>query len=133
MWQMRQSGASLQSIGDAFGISRQRVGWLLQEHRSTAIIGLLSRSQVAELAGCRVSYISKLRRRGIIQPVAVPGRKWALWGADSLGKVISHQRCHPEVCQICGQPLPSRRPVYCSAECKSKGGYRRQKMSKGDK
>lgn len=93
MWQMRQSGATLEWIDQAFGISRERVRRLLREHRgSTAMVGLLTRPQLAELAGCSLSYITKLRRRGIIQPVTIPSRKGGLWRVDSLGKVISYER-----------------------------------------
>ena len=122
MWQMRQSGATLRHIADAFGLSREGVRKLLVKYyRSTRIGGLLAVYELAELASCGPGYISKLRYRGIIRPLEISGRKHTLWVEDTVATIIAYKNTHPEICQICGNPLPTGRSAYCCFTCYVEG------------
>ncbi|GAJ22083.1 unnamed protein product, partial [marine sediment metagenome] len=75
MHQMRQSGATLDQVGSRFGITRERVRYLLTKHYgSTRIQDLLTAVELARESGCGYWYIVKLKRRGVIQPAMVVGR-----------------------------------------------------------
>jgi len=117
MHQMRQSGASLQQIGNSFGISRERVRQLLtQYYGSTAVQDLLNTSELARLAGCSWNYIDKLERGGIIQPEKVVGWGRRQWPPQTVDIITSYNDNHR--CPICGQPVPSNRWVYCCQSCR---------------
>ena len=113
---MRQSGASLQQIASHFGVSRERVRQLLVKHYgSTKVNALLGATDLARQVGSDQSYIRKLRRRGIIQPARVVGKKRTLWKpetVDTIARYVSNCRC-----RVCDGPLPSNRWVYCSRAC----------------
>lgn len=119
MYQMRQSGASLQKVGQAFGVSRERVRVLLVKHYgSTRMQGLLTTAEVARLARCTRSYVFKLAR-GVIQPAAVVGRNRKLWQPETIATVIMYIDSHR--CPVCNEPLPSSRWLYCSKACYCSG------------
>jgi predicted nucleic acid-binding Zn ribbon protein len=116
MQQMRQSGATLDQVGSCFGITRERVRWLLTEHYgSTKVQNLLTATELARLAGCSYSYIDKLKRRGVIQPAMVVGHGRTLWDRESVVAVIEY--IDRDRCPVCQQPVPGNRQVYCSREC----------------
>lgn len=116
MHQMRQSGATLDRIGSRFGITRERVRYLLTEHYgSTRVQDLLTTTELARLSGCGYSYIDKLKRRGVIQPAMVLGHRKALWKPETIATVTTYIDRHR--CPICHGPVPSNRQVYCSREC----------------
>jgi len=119
MYQMRQSGASLQQIGSRFGISRERVRRLLVEHYgSTRIQELLTVAELSRLAGCSLGYIFKLRQQGIITPAIIgPGR--ALWLPEAVAAITTYIDRHR--CRVCHRPLPSSRQTYCSQGCSIEG------------
>jgi hypothetical protein len=116
MYQMRQSGTTLDQVGSCFGISREGVRQLLTEHYgSTRVQNMLTVTELAQLTGCSYSYISKLKRRGVIQPAMVVGHGRTLWKPETIATIILYIERHG--CPICHGPLPSNRPVYCSREC----------------
>lgn len=120
MYQMRQSGATLQQIGSPFGISRERVRQLLVKHYgSTRIQDLLTPAELSRLAGCSLRYIYKLTRRGVIQPAMVVGRGKTLWKPETTAAITTYIDRHR--CRVCQRPLPSSRRSYCSQGCSIEG------------
>ena len=116
MQRMRQSGNSLQQIGDRFGISRERVRRLLTKHYgSTRVQELLTPAEVARLAGCNYRHMVKLTRGGVIQPAMVVGRQRTLWQPATVAAIVSYIDRHR--CRVCHRPLPSDRQVYCCHTC----------------
>lgn len=116
MHQMRQSGITLDQIGNRFGITRERVRQLLAErYGSTRVRELLTATELARLAGCTWKYIDKLKQRGIIQPAEVVGHGRTLWKPQSIAIVIEYIDQHR--CPVCHRPVPSNRQVYCSRGC----------------
>jgi len=130
MYQMRQSGATLDQVGSHFGITRERVRYLLTEHYgSTRIQNLLTAAELARLTGYGRGYINKLKRRGVIQPAMVVGRRRkALWRPETITTIIMYFDHHR--CPICQQALPSSRHVYCSQECRLKARRCRNRLKK---
>jgi len=116
MYQMRQSGNTLDQVGRRFGITREGVRKLLTEHYgSTRVQDLLTATELAHLAECSYNYISKLKRRGIIQPAMVVGHGRTLWKPKTIVAIIKYIDRHG--CPMCHSPVPSNRQVYCSQEC----------------
>lgn len=123
MWRMRQSGATLRHIGDVFEVSGEWVRRLLVKHYgSTGIQHLLALQKLAELANCGLEYLMKLRYRGIIRPVKILKRKHTLWAPGTESKIATYMKEHPELCRICGSPLPNSHWVFCSTACQIEGG-----------
>lgn len=129
MYQIRQSGISLDQVGSHFGITRERARQLLTKHYgSTRIQDLLTAAELARLAGCSHNYISKLRRRGVIQPAMVIGHRRSLWRPETIATIIIYADRHR--CPICQQALPSDRWVFCSQECRLKARRQRHWLKK---
>ena len=121
VYQMRQSGATLEQIARHFGITWQRVKKLLFEHYgSTHIHGFLTVTELARLTGCSRDYVIKLKRRGIIQPVKI-GRKNRLWKPETIATIIIYRDKHPPRCRVCHGSLPPRNSVFCSEACRIEG------------
>ena len=115
MYEMRQSGATLDQVGSRFGITRERVRRLLTEHYdSTRIQDLLPAAELCRLAGCTRNYVDKLKRGGVIQPAKVVGER-TLWKPETITTIIIE--IDRRRCPVCHQPLPSDRLVYCSRQC----------------
>lgn len=116
LYQIRQSGATLQEIASPFGISREAVRRRLTRHYgSTTIQDLLTTAELVRLAGCAYGDIDKLQRRGVIQPAMVVGRGRMLWESGTVAAVIIYIDSHR--CPVCQRPVPSNRLRYCSQEC----------------
>lgn len=116
MHQMRQSGTTLDQVGSRFGLTREGVRQLLIKHYgSTRVQNLLTATELTRLTGCDYSYISKLRRRGVIQPAMVVGHGRTLWKPETIATIILYIDRHS--CPMCHGPIPSNRHVYCSREC----------------
>ncbi len=116
MYQMRQSGATLDQIAVHFGISRERVRQLLVKHHGSTRVGeLLSTTEVRHRAGYTYNDILKLKRRGIIQPAKVVGRCRTLWKPETVDTIKGY--ADSRRCPVCSGPLPSNRRVYCSQAC----------------
>jgi hypothetical protein len=116
MYQMRQSGTTLDQVGSRFGISREGVRQLLiEQYGSTRVQNMLTVTELAQLARCSYSYIKKLKRRGVIQPAMVVGRGRTLWKPEAIATIILYINRHS--CPICHDYVPSNCRVYCSREC----------------
>jgi hypothetical protein len=116
MYRMRQSGTTLDQVGNRFGITREGVRKLLTGHfGSTRVKNLLTVTELTRLTNCGYSYIGKLKRRGVIQPAMVVGHGRTLWKPETIATIIMYLDRH--VCPMCQGPVPSNRQVYCSREC----------------
>jgi hypothetical protein len=116
MYQMRQSGTTLDQVGSRFGITREGVRKLLTKHYgSTRVKNLLTVTDLTRLTSYDYSYINKLRRRGVIQPAMVVGHGRTLWKPETIATIILYIDRHS--CQTCHGPVPSNRQVYCCQEC----------------
>jgi hypothetical protein len=116
MYQMRQSGITLDQVGSRFGITREGVRQLLTEHYgSTRVQGLLPATGLARLTGISYNYIAKLKRRGVIQPAMVVGHGKTLWKPETIATIILYIDRHG--CPMCHDTVPCNRQVYCSREC----------------
>ena len=121
IYQMRQTGATLEQIARCFGITKRRVRKLLVEHYgSTCVHGLLTVTELASLTSYSRDYIIKLKRRGIIQPVKI-GRNNRLWKPETIDTIVIYSDKHPPRCRICQGPLPPRNSVFCSEACRIQG------------
>lgn len=115
LYQIRQSGATLQEIASPLGISREAVRRrLIRRYGSTRIQDLLTTAELVRLVGCTYS-IDKLQRRGVIQPAMVVGRGRMLWEPGTIAAVIIY--IDSLRCPVCHQLVPSNRRVYCSRGC----------------
>jgi len=116
MYQMRQSGATLDQVGSHFSISREAVRQLLTRYyRSTKIQGLLTTTELCRLARCTYNFINKLKRRGVIEPAMVVGQGRTLWRPETIATTILYIDHHR--CPVCQRLVPSNRQVYCSRAC----------------
>lgn len=128
VFEMRQSGATLQQIAARFAVSRERVRQVLVRHYgSSRLQGLLGAAEIARYAGCTQSYIHKLRRRGIIQPAKVVGRGRTLWKPETADTIIAYRES--QRCGVCDGALPSNHWVYCSEACRIEGQTHRYRNS----
>jgi hypothetical protein len=116
MYKMRQSGTTLDQVGSRFGITREGVRKLLIKHYgSSGVRGLLTITELTRLTSCDYSYISKLKRRGVIQPAMLVGHGRTLWKPETVATIIIYIDRH--CCPMCHGSVPSNRHVYCSREC----------------
>jgi len=113
IYDWRQEGASLQEIGDKIGRSRERVRQILCQHYGDTVIGdLITTKQLAEKASCEVWLIHKLKKAGLITPIA------GGWPYETLSVVIQNKG----KCRMCGKLLPLYHSTFCSEECRIEGG-----------
>ena len=117
----RDSGATLQQIGDEVGCSRENIRLTLVKHYGTADIehrgrALLTTLQLANLVNCSITLIGNFYRRGVISPVVSHYRLW-LWDSEALNVLLEIRKC-----KICGRFLPKGKTVFCSYVCRLEGG-----------
>lgn len=104
----RQQPHSLEEVGDAFGVSRERVRQLLKEHYGTAeVAGLISGAALGEKIGASRETVTKLRKSGVIHPVKVGAKHfYRIEHVESI-KELYRQLC---TCPECGgaKTMPAR-------------------------
>jgi ribosomal protein S27AE len=115
MVEMRRSGYTLQKIGDYVGVSRERVRQILEEHHVKPEAGLLTETKVANVIGCSIGRLRRLRQQGMLNPVH-RGNPFHYYDRAELEKVkLALQRR----CPRCGELLPMVHVGrYCS-RCQS--------------
>jgi hypothetical protein len=129
MQRLRQSGRTLQYIGDKFGLSRERVRQILVErYGSTKATQMLSRSKVAKKLNCAKSRLIKLEKMGKVYPVKNKGKvMYFIPNLPEISKLVKSLEAPrvTHICQYCGKSFTVRqssvRPQspykYCSREC----------------
>ncbi len=123
IFDMRQSGATLQQIADRVGKTKERVRQILVQNHGSAKHRLISTERLRKLFGMSRDQLFKLYRDSII----TPARDWGtgnghhlLWSADAPGQIatyISSQR----LCRVCHGIIPWGRRVFCSRRCYKEG------------
>ena len=114
--QMRQSGYTLQEIGDYAGVTRERIRQLLLKHCGNIEMSLLKESVLAREIGCPVWRLRKLRIQGILE-ARYRGKRFHCYDKGELEKVtLALQR----YCQQCGKLIETNHfRKYCP-QCREK-------------
>jgi len=108
----RNSGKSLRQLGQMFGMSHERVRQILFKY-STSPVTFLPESVVAVKLGYPVSWLIKLRKEGIINPIK-PGGRW-LYSEEQVGQITS-LIAEMRRCDRCGEIRPKGYRRFCR-EC----------------
>lgn len=114
----RNKGKSLRRLGQMFGMSHERVRQILAKH-SPSPVKLLPQHSVAIKLGYPVTWLIKLRKEGIINPIK-PGGYW-LYSEEQVRQIpsiIAEMRR----CERCGG---LRQPGY-RRFCRECSQYRRK-------
>lgn len=116
---MRHSGATLQQIGDALNLTKERIRQILIEHFGSSRHPLLSTEQLRSRLNLSRPRIMELYRAKVI----TPEKRWVtgdichlLWSPEAVKKVNNYLDTG-RFCKRCGCPLPRGRRVFCSNEC----------------
>lgn len=129
IYNMRQSGATLQRIGDEVGITKERVRQILVENHGSTKHQLISTEQLCRLLGLPRNRVIELYQDSVITPVAEWNRgnhRYLLFSATTVEQIISYYKTH-RLCSICRRPIPRGRRVYCSEQCYKEGHKYRYK------
>lgn len=108
----RSKGKSLRQLGQMFNTSHERIRKLLAKYDQSQV-RLLSETTIAAKLGYPVSWLTKLRKEGIIKPIK-PGGFW-LYSEEQVRQIpplIDETR----KCEQCGKPRPVGYPRFCR-EC----------------
>ena len=108
----RNSGKSLRQLGQMFGMSHERVRQILFKY-STSPVTFLPESVVAVKLGYPVSWLIKLRKEGIINPIK-PGGRW-LYSEEQVRQITS-LIAEMRRCDRCGEIRPKGYRRFCR-EC----------------
>lgn len=123
IYNMRQSGATLQRIGDEVGITKERVRQILVENHGSTKHQLISSEQLSRVLGLPRNRVIELYQDSVITPVAEWNRgnhHYLLFSPTTAEQVISYYKSH-RLCRICRRPIPRGRWVYCSEQCYKEG------------
>ena len=123
IYDMRQSGATLQQIADKIGKTKERVRQILIQNYGSIKNQLISTEQLCELSGRPRNRITELYQGGAITPVVqwhTGNRHFLLWSPATVEQAISYYKRH-RLCKICHRPIPNDRRVYCCEECCKEG------------
>ena len=108
----RNKGKSLRQLGQMFGVSHEQVRQLLAKHSPTRVT-FLAESTVAIKLGYPVSWLIKLRKKGIIKPTK-PGGHW-LYSEEQVSQITS-LIAEERRCKRCGEIRPKGYRKFCR-EC----------------
>lgn len=129
IYNMRQSGATLQRIGDEVGITKERVRQILVKNRGSTKHELISSEQLSRVLGLPRNQGIELYEDSVITPVAEwnrGNRHYLLFSPTTAEQIISYYKSH-RLCKICRRPIPRGRRVYCSEQCYKEGHKYRYK------
>lgn len=129
IYDMRQSGATLQQIADKTGRTKERMRQILVQNYGSTKHQLISTEQLCKLLDLPRNRIIELHQDGIIIPKAqwdTGNHLYLLWSPATVEQIISYYKMH-RLCKICYHPIPKGRWVYCSEECYEEGQKYRYK------
>jgi len=106
------SGKSLRRLGQMFGVSHERVRQILAKY-STSRVTSLAENTVAAKLGYPVTWLIKLRKKGIINPTN-PGGHW-LYSEEQVRQIPS-LIAEMRRCDRCGELCPPGYWRFCR-EC----------------
>ena len=109
----RSKGKSLRQLGQMFDRSPERVRQILAKHGSPQV-RLLSEKGTADRLGYPCTWLARLRKEGIINPIN-PGGFW-LYSEEQV-RLISSLIAETRKCERCGKPRPPSSRRFCR-ECK---------------
>jgi hypothetical protein len=116
----RNKGNSLRQLGHMFGISHERVRQILAKH-NPSLVTFLSESKVAIKLGYPVSWLIKLRKEGIINPIK-PGGRW-LYSEEQIRQIpLPSLIAGMRRCDRCGE----LRPIGYQKFCRECSQYRKE-------
>lgn len=107
--QMRRSGSTLAEIGNAVGVTRERIRQILNQYYPGTQMSCLKESQLAKVIGCHPKRLIKLRQQGILKPRHTSGLY--LYDKDEVEKAMLAIQ---KLCIHCGEPVPKYNQVYCA-------------------
>jgi hypothetical protein len=105
---MRDTGMTLQAIGDEVGVTRERVRQVLVRHYGTAkpTMDLMTRLKVAKLIGCSEGRLAYLEQKGMLEPIKHPGSVIHYYDQEEFKKalkvIIEEEARHIPVTLTCG-------------------------------
>lgn len=123
---LRLQGHTLQTIGDRFGVTRERVRQkLTKNYGTTNLCPLVPREVFAGLLGCSSSVLERLELEGRVKPLHLGGRY--LYDVETLEEVRG-LKLHPhveKVCKECNKTFsrwpsyfrPTSPGTFCSKHC----------------
>ena len=122
VYNMRQSGATLQQIADKIGKTKERVRQILVQNYGSTRHQLISTEQLCRLSGLPRNQIVQLHQDGAIIPAVEwnAGRCYLLWPAATVKYIIGYFKTH-RLCNICHRPVPKGRRTFCSEQCCKEG------------
>jgi len=123
VYNMRQSGATLQQIADKIGKTKERVRQILVQNYGSTRHQLISTEQLCRLSGLPRNQIVQLHQDGVIIPAVewnAGSRCYLLWSAATVEQVISYYKVH-RLCKMCHCPVPKGRRTFCSEQCCKEG------------
>lgn len=129
IYNMRQSGATLQQIADRIGRTKERVRQILVQNYGSTKHQLISTAQLCKLLGLPRNRVIELYQGSVIIPAVVwntNSRLFLLWSPVTVEQIIGYYKMH-RLCKICYHPIPKGRWVYCSEECYEEGQKYRYK------
>jgi hypothetical protein len=108
----RNRGKSLRRLGQIFGISHERVRQILAKH-NPSLVAFFAESTVAAKLGYPATWLSKLRKEGIINPTK-PGGRW-LYSEEQVRQIPS-LIAEIRRCERCSELRPQGYRRFCR-EC----------------
>lgn len=128
---MRQSGMSLQEIGNTVGRTRERIRQLLEKHyQTTEIENFITRTQLAKELGTNWHAVRQLELKGLVNPILLGYRY--LYDKRDIDRIKSIIK---KACVHCGEPIPlnSKLSKYCPECSKEHKRYHYPFLSEVDK
>jgi len=119
VYDMRQSGATLQQIADKIGRTKERVRQILIKNYGSTEHQLISGGQLCRRLGLPKGRIIELCQGGVISPVAewdTGNRHYLLFSPAVAEQVDIYYKTH-RLCKVCHRPIARGRKVYCSKQC----------------
>jgi len=108
----RNKGKTLRQLGQMFGRSHEEIRQILAKYGSPQVTLLPEQRAAAEL-GYPVTWLTQLRKEGIINPIR-PGGFW-LYSEEQV-KQIPSLIAEVRKCEQCGRPRPFGSQKFCR-EC----------------
>jgi predicted nucleic acid-binding Zn ribbon protein len=123
VFDMRNSGATLQQIASTVGRTKERIRQILVSKFGSAKHTLISTEQLYRLSGISRYRVIDMYDNGII----TPAKEWEtsigrhlLWNPETVEDIKRHLSTR-KLCKICNKPVPPTRRIYCSEECYREG------------
>jgi predicted nucleic acid-binding Zn ribbon protein len=120
IFEMRKAGCPMREIAERVGISKERVRQILSRNSGTTKHEWCSTLQLCEISGLPRNRVLELQQIGVIQPAFTWGigkRHYLLWSRDAVKSITEYYSTH-HFCKVCNKPLPKKRILFCSDECR---------------